>query len=86
MSTANSYAIGYYLPSAADAGNAYVQAAVTYLPAPVTFIGNVVTIPSTATAPSRVYLSADLVSDYPWSALNHPGTSIAYSISKPLSG
>lgn len=82
----NSYPIGIYLPAAADAGNSFVQSAVTYLPAPATFIGNLVTIPSTATQPSRIYISADLESDFLWSDFNKPGTSIAYFISKPLSG
>lgn len=86
MSTGNSYPIGVYLPAAADAGNTYVQSAVTYTPAPATFVGNLITIPSTATQPSRVYLSSDLVSDYPWTALNMPGHSIAYFVSNPLSG
>ena len=88
MSTtvANTYPVGVYVPSAADTGNSYVQAAVTYLPAPNTFIGNLVTIPSTANTASRVYISADLESDYPWSQYNKAGHSIAYFISTPLSG
>ena len=87
MSTAaNSYPIGVYLPSAADAANTYVQSAVTYMTAPATFVGNLITIPSTATQPSRVYVSSDLESDYPWTALNKAGHSIAYFISNPLSG
>lgn len=83
---ANSYPVGIFLPAAADTGNSFVQSAVSYLPAPATFVGNLITIPSTATTPSRVYISADLESDYLWTNLNRPGTSIAYFISSPLSG
>lgn len=88
MSTtvSNSYPIGVFVPAAADAGNSYVQSAVTYLPAPNTFIGNLTVIPSTANTASRVFISTDLESDYQWSQYNMPGHSIAYFISQPLSG
>lgn len=82
----NAGPVGVYIPAAADAGNTYVQSAVTYLPAPATFIGNITVVPSTANTQSQVYISSDLESSYPWSKYDKPGTPLAFFISPPLSG
>lgn len=78
--------VGVYLPAASDVGNSYVQASVTYIAAPASYIGNVHVTPSTPTTPSQVYVSTDLVSSYPWSQYYQYGVDLAFYVNPPLSG
>ncbi len=79
-------AVGIYLPAASDASNSFVQSATTFLGPPATWVGNLQVVHSTANTPSHVYVSGDLLSDYPWTQFNHPGTPITYYVTPPLSG
>lgn len=83
--------VGLYLPAATDANNSFVQASVTYLAAPVSYIGNIAVIPSSvsntgAIVPSQVFVSGELIGSYPWSQYLNFGTAIAYYVEAPLSG
>lgn len=78
--------VGVYIPAASDVGNTYIQSQVTYIGAPAAFIGNIQVIPSTANTPSQVYVSTELVSNYPFSKYEQFGSRIAYYIQPAFSG
>lgn len=86
MSTVTNQPVGCYLPAATDVGNSFVQSSVTYIGAPASYIGNIHVTHSTATTPSQVFVSTDLVSSYPWSQYFQYGVDIAYYANPPLSG
>ena len=78
--------VGIYLPAASDASNSYVQSATTFIGPPATWIGNLQVVNSTATTPSKVFISGDLLDSYPWTQYNQPGKPITFYVTPPLSG
>lgn len=78
--------VGVYLSAAADAGNSFIQSATTFIPAPATWIGNLTVVNSTANTSSKCYVSADLLSSYPWTQYDTEGSPITYYVQPPLSG
>lgn len=79
-------AVGIYLPAASDASNSFVQSATTFIGAPATWIGNLQVVNSTANTASKVFISGDLLSSYPWTQYDEPGTPITFYVTQPLSG
>lgn len=78
--------VGVYLSAAADAGNSFIQSATTFIGPPATWVGNLQVVHSTANSSSKVFVSADLYDDYPWTQYNTPGQPITYYVTPPLSG